>query len=320
MTFPDRNKKDKMIQLSFVTQLKFPYPFIVRKVCYSSYFLSSCHYHDCAQIWYCKKGSYRHITEACEYVCTAGTFVIIPPGKYHSFIVSGDEDVELVAIDFSCDAFLGFCNGKYTNIIAYTSLPGISSEDINLREVVTLDEKHIPYAEEILEKLSSSLPNKAVEKPENILRQLEKIFSLPEIALGSEYKKKADGLIHSRLLPILKAVSFINSNYSKKNISEELATVSTLCRTNFFKYFHKYMGITYSTYLTMLRVGRATYALVYTDYSISYISDICGFASCSHLGIYYKKYKGLLPKEDRAACKETKKQQPYIHISHYSFD
>jgi len=320
VNLPDFEKKDKMIQLSFVTQLTFPFPFIIRSVSYSSYVPPNFHYHDYPQIWYCKEGAYIHNTETAEYVCRKGSFVIIPPGKFHSYTIPDETSVELIAIDFSNDAFLNFCNGKYTNIIANTSLSGIADGEISFNEYAELDKSSIAFVESILEKLLSQAPNKAIEKPENILRQLEKIFSLPEFALVGDQKKKAEALIHSKLLPILKAIAFMNTNYSKKNVSENLATVSTLCRTNFFKYFRRYMGITYSNYLTMLRVGRATYALVYTDYSISYISDICGFASCSHLDMYYKRYKGLLPKEDRVFNKGAKRERPYIHISHYSFD
>ncbi len=320
MILSDKQKSDKMIQFSFVIQLTFPFPFIVRSVSYSSPVLPDFHYHDYPQIWYCKEGTYIHCTESAEYVCKKGSFIIIPPGKYHSYTIPDENPVELIAIDFSCDAFLPFCNGKYTNTIANTSLPGITEGEMTFNEYTELEEKSVPFVENILKKLLSQTPNKAVETPENILRQLEKIFSLPEFALVGDRKKKAEALIHSKLLPILKAVAFINANYSNKTVSEKLVTVSTLCRTNFFKYFIRYMGITYSTYLTMLRVGHATYALVYTDYSISYISDICGFASCSHLAMYYKKYKKMLPKEERITCKEIKKYRPYIHITHHSFD
>lgn len=320
MTSFDTPKKDRMIQFSFVTQLKFPYPFIVRSIEYTAPFLQNVHYHDFPQVWYCKKGKYIHQTETSSYTCTPGTMIIISPGKYHSYEIPSDQKVELICIDIAHDAFINFCNGKFTNVIAHTALPGLAKDTFNFNDFVHLSKASKVLAENILSKLISSQPHQKKEEPVNVIKMLDAIFSLPEFKLSADQKQAAESVINSKLLPIIKSISYMNLNYPKKNISDKLATVSSLCRTNFFKYFREYLGITYSTYLIMLRVNRAAYSLVYTDYSISYISDMCGFASCSHMGIYYKKYKGILPKEDRQRGKTTRKTQPYIHVSHFSYD
>lgn len=315
----DSPKKEKIIQFSFVTQLKFPFPFIIREVTYDTHFSQNIHYHDFPQIWYCSNGNYIHSTETDVYNCSEGSLVIIPPGKYHSYEIPANQKATLICIDIAYNAFSNFCNGKYTNFVSWSSLGKIAKNDLPLKEFVTLSKTSAKYVKTVLKKLSSSLPHFEKNPPKNVITKLESIFSLPELALNAEQKKRADEIINSKLLPILKSLSFLNENFATKNISTKLATKSSLCRTNFFKYFREYLGITYSTYITMLRVNHAAYALVYTDYSISYISDMCGFASCSHMGIYYKKYKGILPKQDRKNSRLTRDSQPYIHISHSSF-
>ena len=120
-------------------------------------------------------------------------------------------------------------------------------------------------------------------------------------------------------MPLLAAITYIQENYPRKISGENLAKASGFCRTNVFTFFKKYLGISPAIYIVMTRVLRAQFAIAHTQYSLQYISDMCGFATISHMTNCYKRYKGVLPKNDRARMKEFRKRYPNIHISHNYF-
>ena len=127
------------------------------------------------------------------------------------------------------------------------------------------------------------------------------------------------GVLGYFLIPVLRALSYLQVNFSQKITAEHLCQASSLCRTNLFRWVRQYLGISWSAYLTMLRVIRANYALVHTNYSITYIADMCGFSHCSHMSKCYKKYEGILPKEDRANQKLYQQRYGKLHIAHDYF-
>ena len=151
------------------------------------------------------------------------------------------------------------------------------------------------------------------------LKSIEKFFSLPEFSLSDKQKKTALSVFTRRLLPVLDAMTYIHKNYSQKITGESLAKESGLCRTNLFTLFKRYLDVSPLTYLVMIRVVRAQFALTHTQYSLQYISDMCGFANCSHMSKCYRQYKGFLPREDRAKMKKYRKKYPHLHVSHDYF-
>jgi len=262
-------------------------------------------YADSPSIWLCIKGKIIFHTENGDFPCTPGSAVIIPPGTMY-YPELFDEEYLFYRVYTEYDAHKNVDHAAFINSITHLLLPPFSHElGFVPTRMVALSPASFKEAKELFEAPS--------------LKNIEKFFTLPEFPLTTEQKKTALSIVSSRLLPMLAAMTYIQENYALKITAEDLIEVSGLCRTNLFSVFRKYLGISHAVYHSMIRVTRAQYAIAHTQYSLQYISDMCGFATLSHMSKCYKKYKGLLPKADRAMMKEYRKRYPDIYVSHDYF-
>lgn len=261
---------------------------------------------DSPSVWICFDGEFLLRTERGDVRCVSGSVVIIPAGTiyYPEFSPNGKPSVARVFTKYN--TYKEVDHAAFIRSITHLLLPAFSKE-LGFEPVRT-----VTLSADSLEKAKN-----AFSAP--TLKSIEKFFSLPEFALSEKQKKTALSVFSRRLLPVLDAMTYIHENYSQKITGESLAKESGLCRTNLFTLFKRYLDVSPMTYLVMIRVIRAQYALTHTQYSLQYISDMCGFANCSHMSKCYKQYKGFLPREDRANMKRYRKKYPEVHISHDYF-
>ena len=71
------NEKEA-IHFAFERQGGRMFGLLVKHPDYSVGYSSGIHSHDFPQIWYCRRGQYRHDIGGNAYHCTPGTLVIIP--------------------------------------------------------------------------------------------------------------------------------------------------------------------------------------------------------------------------------------------------
>ena len=64
--------------------------------------------------------------------------------------------------------------------------------------------------------------------------------------------------------------------------------------------FHRQFGQTFNTYITARRIDRAKELLINTDFSLSLISQKCGFSSSSYFNKTFKKEAGITPQQYRS--------------------
>lgn len=308
-------KRDRIIRSSFLTFMYHTPPFHVCTLKDISAYALKAHYKDFPQIWYCRSGEYTHETEHGLYHCKQGSAVIVPPGVLHSISVPRDATATIVQIDLTFDYLANVPFEAAPNTANMLFLPAFCRQaGIPIPEYYSLSEASATVAEQVISTLSSD------EQEESSKRaSLEHMLSLPEFSLPDTIKEKAAAEARTKLYPTIHALTYLHANYSQKITAEQLCKETSLCRTNLFAFIRQYLGISYCTYLTMIRVFRANCALVQTNYSIAYISDMCGFSHSSHMSKYYKKYKGILPRTDRAKQKEYQQRYGKLHITHEYF-
>lgn len=309
------DKRNRIINVSFRTFVRYPRPIHVYEQKEATGYVQKTQYKDYPQIWYCREGEYTHETENGTYLCKKGSVVIVPPGITHCLRISENREATLLRIDVTFDylAETGFEAAPNTAMLLF--LPAFLRElGHPVGEHYILSEASQAAAAEQIAVLTSD------EQAESLKRaSLEAILSLPEFAIPEDVRQLSKVEARTKLAPVLRALVYIQANFAQKITAEQLCQVSSLCRTNLFRWIRQYLGISWASYLVMLRVIRANYALVHTNYSISYIADMCGFSHSSHMSKCYKRYKGILPKEDR--MKQTLYQQRYgkLHITHEYF-
>ena len=308
------DKRNRIINVSFRTFVRYPRPIHVYERKEATGYVQKTQYKDYPQIWYCREGEYTHETERGTYLCQKGSVVIVPPGITHCLRVP-EGKATLLRIDLTFDYLAETSLEAAPNTVALLFLPVFLRElGHPVGEHYILSEASQAAAEERIAVLTSD------EQAEPLKRaSLEEMLSLPEFAFPEEVRQLAKVEAQTRLAPILRALVYIQANFAQKITAEQLCQVSSLCRTNLFRLIRQYLGISWASYLVMLRVVRANYALVHTNYSIAYIADMCGFSHSSHMSKCYKRYKGILPKEDRMKQKLYQQRYGKLHITHEYF-
>jgi transcriptional regulator GlxA family with amidase domain len=71
----------------------------------------------------------------------------------------------------------------------------------------------------------------------------------------------------------------------------------------FSRFFRRYMGRSFVSYVCELRVGRACRLLLETDQTVSQVCWACGFTNLSNFNRRFRMLKGLAPREYRRGSK-----------------
>ncbi|MBQ7995619.1 MAG: helix-turn-helix domain-containing protein [Bacilli bacterium] len=95
------------------------------------------------------------------------------------------------------------------------------------------------------------------------------------------------------------AVSYIEFNYSIDITMETLENVCHMHRSNLYRLFKKYYGISPSEYINEYRMDRSLYLLKNSDYSIKKIASMVGYPNTSFFCKIFKKKYHKTPSEAR---------------------
>lgn len=98
---------------------------------------------------------------------------------------------------------------------------------------------------------------------------------------------------------VWKMISFVHQQYDLKISLADIAAAGTVCRSQCFKLFNKYVGQTPNNYLTQFRIQKSCDMLRETNRSISEIALSCGFQSPSYFTAIFRKQIGVVPLDYR---------------------
>lgn len=94
------------------------------------------------------------------------------------------------------------------------------------------------------------------------------------------------------------AIAYVEGNYCRRLTLEEAAAAAYMSPNYFSTCFRRVMNVSFSEYVTKLRIARAKELLRTTDKSVVEIAMECGFRNLSNFYRLYKKYTGGTPRRD----------------------
>lgn len=118
----------------------------------------------------------------------------------------------------------------------------------------------------------------------------------------------------SKVLLVKNAVNFIHNNYPHDITLDDIAHSSLLSKSELCKLFKKYINHSPIQYLLKHRISKACYYLVYTNDSITDISNKVGIYDPNYFAISFKKLMNITPTEYR---KNGLKNKEKIELSEY---
>ena len=232
--------------------------------------MPSMHYHSSYELYYLEAGNRDYFVGDKFFKVTAGSFVLIPPYKFHR---TGGEYV--------CRTFVGF------------------TKDFMLKT----------YTEEALEKILKCFdvfmitpPEEEQEKYKNLLKLLKESqnstdFSLYLGILLTELCHRKPEAVYDE--GISRIIRYINESYAEIETIEQIANRFYISKFHLCRIFKGSIGITVIDYLNNIKIKNACKYISYTDKDLYEIARLCGFNSPAYFSKVFKKITGVSPREYR---------------------
>lgn len=98
---------------------------------------------------------------------------------------------------------------------------------------------------------------------------------------------------------LLSSVAFIEQHYAEPISASDVAANIPISYSHLARLFARHMKSSVNTYITRVRIDRASHLLMATDISIKSVSSEVGYASLSHFSNMFKKTMGQSPRDFR---------------------
>lgn len=255
------------------------------------------HQHNFVQMWYVMDGTYRQFWEGEEVTLGKGSLFVVPP--YSAHYIDTRTGPNILECSFS-DWWIGL-------------------EEV-LREIYFCGQE--PKRE------NTGLPcyffsKEAALEVESILHELERIYHLHDpfylpyartqllrfssaVAGASVAETGENGRFFSHMADLFSALDSIHENYMEKIYVKDAARLAMMSERAFSWVFKQITAMTFTEYVTYLRVLHAREMLAETGRIQFDIGRSCGFYDAACFQRAFKRLTGVLPGEFRRHGGQTK--------------
>ncbi|MDO4275423.1 MAG: AraC family transcriptional regulator [Eubacteriales bacterium] len=252
------------------------------------------HWHSYFEITYVEKGSGNYFVNGQEYTMDEGDIIIFNNVEPHGWKLLG-QDMHLLVMVFSPEFV-----AEKLSVFDSEYLKPFVERGSNFKNRIGKEE---PVSHEICESIREIYEEWEVRKEgyplmikANILRILTMLIRTyqDESKSGEMLKEKKNAMKR-----LEQAFAYIDTHYCDKITLDEVAASAYMSSNYFSSYFRKVTNISFSDYVTRLRIMHARELLRDTDKSVMEIAMGCGFNNISNFYRLYKKHVGKSPREDK---------------------
>lgn len=246
------------------------------------------HWHDEMEIIYVKKGKGIITVDFTPYLVSSGSLIFVAPGQLHSIEPYENCPMEYENIIFRLDMFLtqtpDWCG---TNFL----LP-LYEHRIELTTHLTPE---LPHYHEIISCLNT-VDEICMTFPKGYPFLIKSSFFNMFFFLSSYFSKKRkshkEDVSFDKIKLILK---YVENHYSEKISISEIAKKSGFSESHFMRYFKKFMGMSFTSYLNDYRLTMASRLLLTSDSSVLNIAEEVGIENVSYFNRIFKRRFGVTP-------------------------
>lgn len=233
------------------------------------------HSHPHYEIYYLTKGCRTFFLSNALYKISAPALLIIPPHALHKTEGAGFERYNIYFTDKGLDEFQ-----RYT----------LQKKSLT---VINLNQNENKTLLSVFDKMLSV--DKRKKHSEHIIRTLFSYTILLLSELSDNPNKSSD--IEQQYVPplVLKAVDYLNNNYTQKTTLEDIADYFFISKGALIYNFNKFLGCSPIDYLLNIRISKAKEMLLNTQKSVNEIAECCGFSSANYFGLIFKKKENISP-------------------------
>ena len=255
------------------------------------------HWHEEMELIYFREGSFQVWLNTKEYEVKAPAIMCVHPQELHSLILGRDcrESAVVFPMDILSFEYYDAIQAKLIGPLldGRLRMPVLfSKEEVGFQDIQHLYET----MEEKIRQINGCNPKQEIEKNTAYLQVKAKLLELLAcIYQNEEFVQLETGKQHDKhaIENLKKVISYIGRHYDSAIRLDELAALANM----------KNIGKTITEYINVIRIEKATTALVETDDKIIDIATACGFDNVGYFIRRFRKEKGMTPSEYRKKSK-----------------
>lgn len=252
------------------------------------------HWHSYFEITCVQSGTGHYFVNGKEYTMDEGDIIIFNNVEPHGWKLKGD-DMHLLVMVFSPEFV-----AEKLSVFDSEYLKPFVERGSNFRNRIGREEAVSHEIRKGIREIYTEWEEKKEGYPlmikANILRILTILIRAyqDDSKSGEMLKEKKNAMKR-----LEQAFVYIDDHYSEKLTLDEVAAAAFMSSTYFSSYFRKVTNISFSEYVTRLRISHARELLRDREKSVTEIALECGFHNISNFYRMYKKYVGKAPREDK---------------------
>ena len=252
--------------------------------------LTSYHAHQYYEISLIISGNVKVLLQDSTLDDTESKLVLLRPNTQHMIAVAPDLLYRRVNVLF----FHDFINDKIEEWQRFMNLFGENGR------IISLTSEQCTRYQELIAR---------IEADKNPFRR-----QMMLLCFLSEIEESLDSKAPKTIVPpyVIEAMTYINSNYSKKIVASELAWNLHIGRTTLMTAFKKYTGSTLNEYIARCRLKNAILAMQHGKKE-QQIAEECGFTDLCNMIRCFKRYFKMTPKQYLASRNRATTPMPSAH-------
>ena len=253
------------------------------------------HAHDFFELVVIASGRSGYTYDGREYEIHAGDTFIVPPGRYHQYHDQCGIDV-LNFLWYPDDLPLDFRKlGEISSFRAFFNLEPNSRNAFSFEHHLVLSNEQLAVIEKHHRQM---VEEQKVQRDGGELRITCILFDVL-ILLGRYYGEMRRNSKPNTLLRMEQVAEFIEKNHAYNLRREDAAKVFGRGVRMFSDTFNRSFGMSFSDYLTKIRLRHAQQMLSETQLRITDIALECGFCDSNYFCAVFKKTYGITPRKYR---------------------
>ena len=232
------------------------------------------HSHPYYHMFYIHSGKVRFVVNGKTYDLSGGQTLLVPKQAIHSYSNPENETMEYLEIKFTLSQPV--FEQPY---ISDNPLAGMLFQQI-LKEY-------------------SDLQGLADQAAAAYLSAIVQLFTQQDRYGKPRQFRFIDASSYSELSQTI--IRYLEEHFAEDITLDGLAEMLGYNKSYLCVAFKKDTHTTIMDFLNMIRIRRAAELIVYSDHSLTQVSDICGFTSVSHFNRVFVKYVGITPGQCRRA-------------------
>lgn len=184
---------------------------------------------------------------------------------------------------------------------------------ISIRQLFRHAERGVAFSRESIAKVRPLLKTLTCEN-DSFYSLIKLLIILHELSIDKGMRELSTGQFaanvmhqHSSDESLGRVMDYLSRHYSEVIRLSEVAEMVNMSESSFCRFFKQHTSKSFIDFLTDIRLGAASRALIDSSLSIAEIGYDCGFNNLSNFNRIFKKKKGVTPSEFRDNYRKIKR-------------